>query len=55
VDASEFQQLKIANSLIDHLPDRMAHILAALADSFGAAAPAAAAAGAGAAAGAFSQ
>jgi hypothetical protein len=44
VDASEFQELRIANSLIDHLPDRMARILDELAADVGGGAPAAAAA-----------
>lgn len=39
VDAEEFQELKLAHSMIDHLPDRMAHILEALARAARAGAP----------------
>jgi hypothetical protein len=31
VDASEFQELQLEHNVIDHLPDRMVHILSALA------------------------
>ncbi|KAG8469410.1 hypothetical protein KFE25_005865 [Diacronema lutheri] len=33
VDADEFQELKVAHSVIDHLPDRMAYILDTLASA----------------------